>query len=53
MAVFLRRTKFRTLNATPLKYKLFDNSTNAPHEIDPADLAPTVEPARSQEGSAA
>lgn len=52
-AVLLRRTKFRTLNATPLKYRLFDNSTNAPHEIDPADLAATVAPARSAEGSAA
>ena len=53
MAVLMRRTKFRTLNALPLKYKLFDNSTSAPHEIDPADLAPDVEPARPGADSAA
>ncbi|HEV2637108.1 MAG TPA: FAD-dependent monooxygenase [Actinocrinis sp.] len=50
LAVLMRRARFRTLNALPLKYRLFDNSTSAPHEIDPVDLAADVVPARPGAG---
>lgn len=48
LQVFLRRTKFRALNALPLKYRLFDSVASAPHDIDPVDVvdpAPAVQPA--------
>ncbi|MET8676859.1 FAD-dependent monooxygenase [Streptomyces sp. NPDC004647] len=32
-----RRTRFRLLNALPLKYRVFDKLLNTPHSIDPAD----------------
>lgn len=39
----LRRIRFRTLNALPLKYRVFGKVINAPHPIDPTDLRnPTV-----------
>lgn len=40
LPVLLRRARYRLLNALPpLKYRLFDSVLNAPHTIDPADLA--------------
>ncbi|MGW1075006.1 FAD-dependent monooxygenase [Streptomyces sp. NPDC002537] len=33
----LRRMRMRTLNALPVKYRLFDKLLNTPHGIDPAD----------------
>jgi 2-polyprenyl-6-methoxyphenol hydroxylase-like FAD-dependent oxidoreductase len=38
--VLLRRVRYRLLDALPLKYKIFGDVLNAPHGIDPADLAP-------------
>jgi 2-polyprenyl-6-methoxyphenol hydroxylase-like FAD-dependent oxidoreductase len=38
--VLLRRARYRLLDALPLKYKIFGDVLNAPHGIDPADLAP-------------
>ncbi|MFD0383268.1 FAD-dependent monooxygenase [Streptomyces stramineus] len=33
----LRRARMRTLNALPVKYRVFDRLLNLPHGIDPAD----------------
>ncbi|MBF9068416.1 FAD-dependent monooxygenase [Streptacidiphilus fuscans] len=38
LAVLLRRTRFRLLNALPIKYKIFGKVINAPHPIDAEDL---------------
>jgi 2-polyprenyl-6-methoxyphenol hydroxylase-like FAD-dependent oxidoreductase len=38
-----RRMRYRTLNALPLKYRLFDKVINAPHPVDPADLRPAAQ----------
>ena len=35
--------RYRTLNALPLKYRLFDKVINAPHPVDPADLRPAAQ----------
>jgi 2-polyprenyl-6-methoxyphenol hydroxylase-like FAD-dependent oxidoreductase len=49
LAVRLRRARFRTLNALPIKYRIFGAVLSSPHPIDPADLAAarddTVSPA--------
>ncbi|MFY1636696.1 FAD-dependent monooxygenase [Solwaraspora sp. WMMB335] len=37
--VLLRRARYRLLDALPVKYRLFDKVLNAPHSIDPVDLA--------------
>jgi 2-polyprenyl-6-methoxyphenol hydroxylase-like FAD-dependent oxidoreductase len=37
--VLLRRARYRLLDALPLKYRIFGGVLNAPHGIDPADLA--------------
>ncbi|WCN83989.1 FAD-dependent monooxygenase [Micromonospora sp. LH3U1] len=38
--VLLRRARYRLLDALPLKYRIFGGVLNAPHGIDPVDLAP-------------
>lgn len=38
LAVLLRRTRFRLLNALPIKYRIFGKVINAPHPIDAEDL---------------
>lgn len=39
LGVFARRARYRVLDALPLKYRLFEKVLNAPHDIDPADVA--------------
>jgi 2-polyprenyl-6-methoxyphenol hydroxylase-like FAD-dependent oxidoreductase len=38
LKVFARRVKFKTLNAFPLKYRMFDRVLNAPQPIDEVDI---------------
>ncbi|MEU9857862.1 FAD-dependent monooxygenase [Streptomyces sp. NPDC047974] len=35
---FLRRARMRTLDALPVKYRVFDRLLNQPHPVDPVDL---------------
>ncbi|ROO62110.1 2-polyprenyl-6-methoxyphenol hydroxylase-like FAD-dependent oxidoreductase [Micromonospora sp. Llam0] len=42
VGVLLRRARYRTLDVLPLKYRIFGSVLNAPHQIDPADLAEDV-----------
>lgn len=42
VGVLLRRARYRTLDVLPLKYRIFGSVLNAPHRIDPADLAEDV-----------
>lgn len=39
----LRRARFRTLDALPIKYRVFGKVINAPHPIDPVDLRSTAD----------
>ncbi|HEX6969190.1 MAG TPA: FAD-dependent monooxygenase [Micromonosporaceae bacterium] len=51
--VLLRRARYRTLNALPLKYRIFGKVLTAPHTVDPADLAPGADAVHSGVASAA
>ncbi|WP_326552094.1 FAD-dependent monooxygenase [Micromonospora sp. NBC_01813] len=42
VGVLARRARYRLLDVLPLKYRIFGSVLNAPHEIDPADLAEDV-----------
>jgi 2-polyprenyl-6-methoxyphenol hydroxylase-like FAD-dependent oxidoreductase len=50
--VLARRAKYRTLNASPLKYRIFDGMLNARHGIDPRDLAKRAGSAQAVAGTA-